>query len=246
MADILTLQEQGVVVLKNIFNFEQLSKLIQATEQCFESIEILSKEKGIHQVKNHLPTNYNFLPHVTSLNICALDDYDNSVITETLNLIESSPIREIISKIMGENSKLDLNQSWLRKQYAPANYHDLHHPHAWHQDGSLGLQFPLTSAQKYVDIPLNNLITCWLPLTDCGVDSPSLQFIAQRLEQPLHFNYLHEGILTEMFRMQDFYTPELAIGDAVIFLKGTLHKTYTNPAMTNNRISIEFRFFQSF
>ncbi len=243
MSHLLTLQQKGVIVLKNIFNFEQLFQLRQVTEKCFNDIEILIKEKGINQVNNYLPSSYNFLPHVTSLNISALNDYDSQIITDILSLIKNSLIQQILVQIMGENLKIKLDQCWLRKQYAPSNYHNLHQPHRWHQDGALGLKFPLISEDQYVDIPLTNLITLWLPLTDCGMDRPGLQFITKYLKKPLHFNYLKEEILREKFSFEDFYTPELNRGDAVIFLNGTLHQTYVNSTMKNDRISIEFRFF---
>lgn len=243
MSHLLTLQQKGVIVLKNIFNFEQLSNLNKATEKCFNNIETLIKEKGINNVKNYLPSHYNFLPHVTSLNISALNDYDSQIITDILSLIENSLIQQILGETMGENHKVKLDQCWLRKQYAPSNYHNLHQPHRWHQDGALGLKFPLISEDQYVDIPLTNLITLWLPLTDCGVNRPGLQFITKNLEKPLHFNYLKEEILREMFNFEDFFTPKLNIGDGVIFLNGTLHQTYVNSMMKNDRMSIEFRFF---
>ncbi|NOQ36250.1 MAG: hypothetical protein GQ569_10190, partial [Methylococcaceae bacterium] len=131
MPDILTLQKKGVVVLKNIFDTEQLSNLICITTQCFQDIETLIQKKGIKQVKEHLPAQYNFLPYVTSLNICALNDYDDLATTEALNLLKNQAINLILTKTLGENFKIDLTQAWLRKQYAPANYHELHHPHCW-------------------------------------------------------------------------------------------------------------------
>ena len=243
MYSILELQKKGVTILNSIFTHEQLLHLIPTTEKCFINLEKIIQEKGIENVKNYLPSSYNFRENVTSLNICALNDYSPFIIQDILTLVENRLIQKILTVIMGEKVNLNFQECWLRKQYAPSNYHKLHHPHTWHQDGSLGLNFPFNYQKKYLSKPLNKLITLWLPLTPCGINSPSLQFITQNLKKPLHFNYLKEEILKEIFNQKDFYAPTLKVGDAVIFLNGTLHKTYVTSTMTKDRISIELRFF---
>lgn len=239
----LILQQKGVIVLKNILPIDQLLMLKLIIDRCFSDLEQLIKTKGINQLKSHLPEHYQFLPHVTSLNILALNDYDSSIIPNILNLIKNSLIQSILTEAMGNKIKVNLSQSWLRKQYAPCHYPSWHHAHSWHQDGCLWLNFPVTSQEQFLDLPLTNLITLWLPLTDCGKDAPALQFITKKLTKPLHFNYLKAEILQEMFTEKDFYSPELRLGDGVIFLKATLHQTYVNSEMINDRISVEFRFF---
>jgi len=239
----LTLQQKGVIVVKNIFQPEQLLQLKLIADQCFFEIETLIKAKGINHIKSYLPEHYQFLPHVTSLNILALNDYDSSIIPNILNLVKNSLIQSILIESMGEKIKVNLTQSWLRKQYAPCHSPRWHHSHSWHQDGCLWLNFPTTSEAKYLDLDLTNLITLWLPLTNCGKDAPCLQFITKKLTKPLHFNYLQTAILQTIFEEKDFYTPQLTLGDGVIFLKGTLHQTYVNSQMINDRISVEFRFF---
>jgi ectoine hydroxylase-related dioxygenase (phytanoyl-CoA dioxygenase family) len=244
MLDISDLQQKGVMVVKNILTPQQLSTLIEKSTLCFNHIENLIKEKGITQVKDYLPSSYNFRETVTSVNVCALMDYSPSIITDIFQRIKSSLIQDILIEIMGKNVKCNIEESWLRKQYSLPNYHPLHHPHSWHQDGCLGLNIPQNYHKKYLDLPLNNLITFWLSLTSCGIDRPGLQFITKPLEKPLHFNYLNENSLRKMFDCDSFWIPQLNAGDGLIFLKGTLHQTYVNTSMESDRISIEFRFFE--
>jgi hypothetical protein len=86
------------------------------------------------------------------------------------------------------------------------------------------------------------MVIIWIPLVDCLGDCPCLQFIRQPLPQLLHYNHLNDRDLTELFAPQDFWVPELRRGDMLIFLSGTLHRTYVTETMLSDRTSIELRF----
>jgi hypothetical protein len=87
------------------------------------------------------------------------------------------------------------------------------------------------------------LLTCWIPLNACGVDSPGLEFIRSRQSGLLHFTELDDLTLRQRFSPEDFWAPELELGDCLIFLNGALHRTYAHAEMGHDRLSLEYRIF---
>lgn len=242
------LKNHGVVLLKGILDTAQLSLVSRSATQCFSYIEQIIHEQGIEQVSDYLPCYYFFNGRVTSVSLFALDDDQlthafEKISHQMLSIVVNSLAYQVLAKIMDSSLLFNLSQSWVRKQYALSHYHPLHTPHTWHQDGALGVTFnPLSdSSNYYIREPLTPLITCWIPLTDCGRDRPGLQFIRRNLDQLLHYDYLNEVKLRKRFASDEFWSPEMTLGDVLIFLNGTLHKTYVTEAMTQDRISIELR-----
>jgi hypothetical protein len=92
-------------------------------------------------------------------------------------------------------------------------------------------------------MPMTELLTCWIPLNPCGRDSPGLEFVRRRQEALLHFTELDDSALRQRFPPQEFWTPELALGDGLVFLNSSLHRTYARPEMRHNRLSVEYRIF---
>lgn len=242
------LKNYGVVLLKGILDTAQLSLVARSATQCFSSIEQILHEQGSEQVSNYLPFYYFFNARSTSVSLFALDDYQVTRAFETishqmLSILVNSLAYQILAQMMDNSLLFNLSQSWVRKQYAPSHYHPLHTPHSWHQDGALGVTFnPLSDrSNDYISEPLTPLITCWIPLTDCGRNRPGLQLIRRNLDQLLHYDCLNEVKLRQRFAPDEFWSPEMTLGDVLIFLNGTLHKTYVTEAMTQDRISVELR-----
>ncbi|MEQ9358472.1 hypothetical protein [Coleofasciculus chthonoplastes] len=242
------LKNYGVVLLKGILDTAQLSLVTRSATQCFSYIEQIIHEQGIEQVSDYLPFYYFFNIRVTSVSLFALDDDQvthafEKISHQMLSIVVNSLAYQVLAKIMDSSLLFNLSQSWVRKQYALSHYHPLHTPHSWHQDGALGVRFnPLSDSNNYYTIePLTPLITCWIPLTDCGRDRPGLQFIRRNLDQLLHYDCLNEVKLRQRFAPDEFWSPEMTLGDVLIFLNGTLHKTYVTETMTQDRMSVELR-----
>ena len=142
---------------------------------------------------------------------------------------------------MGGEWTCNMEQSWVRKKFTPlqapaAEYH----PQDWHQDGALGVRFPLESGPV---IPMTELLTCWIPLNTCGRDSPGLEFVRRRQPALVHFTELDDSALRQRFPPQEFWAPALEFGDGLVFLNSILHRTYARPEMRHNRLSVEYRIF---
>ncbi len=134
-----------------------------------------------------------------------------------------------------------MEQSWVRKKFAPhlapvTGYHIQN----WHQDGALGVSFPDEPGPV---IPMTDLLTCWIPMTPCGVDGPGLEFVRRRPPALLHFTELNDSALRKRFSPEEFWAPELEFGDGLVFLNDVLHRTCVRPEMLHNRLSVEYRIF---
>jgi hypothetical protein len=70
-----------------------------------------------------------------------------------------------------------------------------------------------------------------------------LEFIRSRPQALLHFTELDDATLRQRFRAEDFWAPPLELGDGLVFLNSTLHRTHALPEMRQNRLSIEYRIF---
>ncbi len=241
------LQKQGIIVLPQLWEREQLSALEKAAQFCFQKVEALTFDSRLseREIGEILPDFYNFNPYCSSTKIQALNDCPEFDLDEFLQSIANFDLFDLIRQTLSPRFRCNLSQSWLRKQYAIANYPRWHQPQSWHQDGCLGLQFPTQTPRDKItlDRALNPLITLWLPLSPCGQNAPGLEFITQPIDKPVHFSYLKDSWLRSQFSSELFLRPILTVGDAIVFLNQTLHRTYVNTEMKCDRISIELRFF---
>ncbi|WP_425215732.1 hypothetical protein [Tumidithrix helvetica] len=230
--------------LPSVLDESRLKTIAEASDRIFTHIEQLIRQHGADRVKEHLPNTYHYLERSTSVSPIALSDYLNPR-EDILNLFANSLGMVLLEEILGREVVCNLTKSRVTKQYAPVNYHALHLPNQWHQDGALGVTFPtsdfLTSA-PYIGEDMTAMVICWIPLVDCFGDRPCLEFIKQPCDRLLHYEYLNDRELEKLFAPQDFWAPELKRGDMLIFLNGTLHRTYVTEAMKSDRTSIELRF----
>jgi len=155
--------------------------------------------------------------------------------------LSAAGLDRLFSQAMEGEWTCRMEQSWVRKKFAPPQVPDAHyHLQNWHQDGALGVRFPLEIGPV---IPMTQLVTCWIPLAPCGTDSPGLEFVRRRQATLLHFTELDDSALRRRFPPQEFWAPALELGDGLVFLNGALHRTYTRPEMRENRLSVEYRIF---
>jgi hypothetical protein len=227
------LRERGVVLLHRVFPLDALVAMRRAAQACFEAAE-----SGTRPV---LPEAHHYNPISRSILVDALQDFGCSA-EELSAPLAVTGLEALLAGALGSAVAGQMEQAWVRKRYAPAHAPEGYHPNRWHQDGGLGVRFPMSPGPA---VPMTRLLTCWLPLDACAGDRPALEFVRCRLDQLLHYTELDDATLRQRFAPQDFWAPELGPGDGLVFLNGTLHRTHLHSEMCQDRLSVEYRFFAS-
>jgi hypothetical protein len=225
------LSRHGVVRLRDVLEKRSLARIRTAAERCFDTIE---SEESIQD-------RYGFNPFSHSVPAATLLEFGCDGWEGLLAPLRVMRIEQVITDAMGPGWSCNREQSWIRKKFAPRpGVERRHHFQGWHQDGALGARFaPDPGAVS----PMTALLTCWIPLDACGVDSPGLEFIRRPQSGLLHFTELDDSALRQRFSPEYFWVPELELGDALIFLNSVLHRTHAHAGMGHDRMSLEFRVF---
>ena len=158
-------------------------------------------------------------------------------------MTRSSLVAELVDESLGGRVLCDLDQCWLRRQYAPSRYPPAHKPHSWHQDGALGFNFGATPADGSAENGLIPMVTLWIALTSCGQDAPGLETLPVRPPRLLKLSELQREVSRRTTGGAGVWAPVLEAGDALLLEASTLHRTYVMPHMRQDRTSIEVRFF---
>jgi hypothetical protein len=216
------LRELGIALLRGTFPRDSLTRLKEAATRCFEAIA----------TKESLPEHYRFNRFSNSVLLTALMDFGCGGPGELVAPLSTPGLAPLFSEAMGCEWNCNMEQSWVRRKLA--------HPQSWHQDGALGARFP---PQPGPLIPMTRLLTCWIPLNSCGIDSPGLEFVRGPQAALLHFTELHDEALRQRFPPHEFWAPALELGDGLVFLNSILHRTYARPEMRRHRLSVEYRIF---
>ena len=178
-----------------------------------------------------------FNPQSSSLRLIAVDGLDIAAIAGPLLAGE---VGGICRARLGSQLACDVDQCWVRRQYAPARCPPNHAPHGWHQDGALGFDFLGAPAAAG---SLLSMVTCWIALSPCGTDAPGLEFVDDDGEALLPLAALADEVVRTCHRQSELVHPVLETGDALVFGGGVLHHTHVRPQMTCDRTSLELRFF---
>jgi hypothetical protein len=223
------LREQGIVLLRDVFRTDSLTRLKESADRFFQGIG----------PEGSLPEHYQYNRFSNSALLTALMDFDCGG-SEALWAALSAPgLGRLFSEAMGAGWSCNREQSWVRKKPAPGGAAPSgYHLQGWHQDGALGVRFP---AERGPRVPMTELLTCWIPLNTCGVDSPGLEFVRRRQPALLHFTELDDSALRQRFSPQEFWTPALEFGDGLIFRNDILHRTSVREEMRRDRVSVEYR-----
>jgi len=223
------LREQGIALLRDVFPKDSLTRLKEAAARCFEAIA----------TGTPLPERYRFSRFSHSILLAALMDFGCGDLEELLAPLSAPGLEPLFSEAMGSRWTCNMEQSWVRKKFTPLQAPaPEYHPHSWHQDGALGVRFPLEPGAV---VPMTELLTCWIPLNPCGIDSPGLELVRCRQPALLHFTELDDAALRRRFPPHEFWAPALEFGDGLVFLNSILHRTYAHPEMPHNRLSVEYR-----
>lgn len=225
------LREHGVVLLRDFFARDPLIRMKEAARRCFQSIETTTS----------VPEPYRFSQSSHSVILSSLLDFGCERGDDLMAPLSAPGLHPLFSSVMGDGWRCDLGQSWVRKKYAPKNAPvSGYHLQNWHQDGALGVCFP---AQPGTEIPMTDLLTCWIPLSACGDESPGLEFVLRRQPTLLHFTELDDPALRRRFGAGEFWAPSLEFGDGLVFLNDVLHRTQVHSRMREDRLSVEYRIF---
>lgn len=162
---------------------------------------------------------------------------------EVWRIVWRDPLRSTCAALLGPRLVCDLDQAWVRRQYAPAHAPRLHHAHSWHQDGALGFDFRAHADPPFPADALLEMVTAWIALVPCGVDAPGLELAAQSPGALLAPTELTADRVGARFAPDRLHRPALAAGDALVFRGDIVHRTHVAPAMTRDRTSLELRFF---
>jgi len=94
-------------------------------------------------------------------------------------------------------------------------------------------------------------VNVWVPLVPCGVDAPSLEIMAARTDKifptvssagDYNQTEITAAVVYEAFPPELRFYPKPEVGDAVVLLGGTIHRSHIAPGMTRARMSVEMRF----
>jgi hypothetical protein len=230
---------QGFVFCTALLPQTQIEQWLPRINQRYEIIDPLRRQgQGIGEV---IGPEQRFAPTASSFTLGVV--FPDPELETLFATISKGKAGEFIQQRLGQPLACNVSQSWVRRQYAPRNYPPLHAPHGWHQDGALGFDFLSYPDGAFPADALLPMITCWIGLEPCGVGAPGLEILRQPLTMLLPPAELREECVRARFRPEEFYRPEFAPGDAVLMRGDVLHRTFVTSGMTNDRTSIELRFF---
>jgi len=231
-----SLHEEGMALLRQTLDRELIRHCEEAADRFYQK----TKSQRPEVIQQSLPTGQKYVPTASSFTLEAVFEPEDC--RRILRAIATSPARHVIERALAGPPMCDLDQAWVRRQYAPGRYPPLHAPHAWHQDGALHHDFKAEASTVPDENGLLPMLTCWLPLVPCGDDAPGLEFVAVPIDNLLPPNALPDQSLRATHASEKFWKPLMQPGDVVLFRSGVIHRTHVTPAMQSDRTSIELRF----
>jgi hypothetical protein len=233
--------KEGIALIRSVLVGLQLARWTAQIDARYQAVEAAYRQGGAAAVSQLVPPGERFVATASSLTIGAiLSDED---LRALLAGISAGSVGEWIKAEFGNRVACDLDQAWVRRQYAPGNYPPLHAPHGWHQDGALRFDFRSHLDGIYPPDALLPVVTCWIALVPCGVVAPGLELVTRRFEGLLAPADLMDERVGMRFAVEELWRPVMAPGDVLLFRGDILHRTYVTPAMTEDRTSIELRLF---
>lgn len=210
-------------------------------DSCYEKLEAARSNGDSEAMARLVGPNGRFVPTASSFTVGAV--FSDEDVRKLLSSLASGPTGDRIRNLLGSLVVCDLDQSWIRRQYAPSRYPPLHVPHGWHQDGALKFDFSYFPNGKFPSDALLNMVTCWIALNPCGIEAPGLEFVSEKLPGLMSPSELRPDCIQARFAPATFFRPTLEPGEALLFRGDVLHRTHVTSAMTKDRTSIELRFF---
>lgn len=148
-----------------------------------------------------------------------------------LETFAAAGLRNTITDYLGERPAISVNKGTLRR-VRPAGGTEW-----WHQDGAF-----LGEGIKSLNV--------WLSLTHCGRDAPGMDVVPKRINHIVpvgtggaDFDWSVGEEVVEEVAGDSVTRPIFGPGDALLFDHLCLHRTGTDPGMTETRYAIETWFF---
>ena len=239
----LVLARDGVVLVRQALPEKAAAELRQQADACYERIEAVTSGGGSGRIDSVLGSRCRYLPASSSVSLEALGP---DVVPDVVAKLTRSPlVAELVNVRLGGQMSCDLDQCWLRRQYAPSRRPAGHSAHSWHQDGALGFDFNATGSgdKGLTREALLQMLTVWVALTACGEDAPGLELTPVHPARLLKVKELQEFTLQRSSGQSDAWSPVMKPGDALVIESSTLHRTYVRSQMMKDRTSIEVRLF---
>ena len=236
----LSLRETGIALLRQAVDREFIGHCREISSNFYQEKEALIQTHGPGAVQRTLPAGQKYLAAASSFTLEAV--FTEEDCGRILRAVAGSPAGNMIEHELGGRVLCDVDQAWVRRQYAPCRRPAGHAPHTWHQDGALGHDFAARGAAGTGPEALLPMLTCWMPLTSCGLDAPGLEFVSPPLADLLTPQSLADELVRSKYPPERFQAPVMEPGDLVLFRSGVLHRTSVDPAMKSDRTSIELRF----
>jgi ectoine hydroxylase-related dioxygenase (phytanoyl-CoA dioxygenase family) len=227
------LQNYGCVLIRNVFSYNKIQKIYDMAKDYYRFLENCKNNCQIDAI----PQDYQFNYSKNSMSIFPFHEdhnWDDSI----FKLFIDSHLLELMNLLLGNKFFFELQASRMRKHY---DYKQQFSILPYHQDGTV-----VKVAEKIiVSGRRTKMLTCFIPLTSCGIDSPSLELI------PLKFKWLFpKKILSKvlasienLFIDSHLWHPQLEVGDVLIFDAMNIHRTYITEVMNRERISMDIRIF---
>jgi serine acetyltransferase len=150
---------------------------------------------------------------------------------DLVDALSATRVLDVLTEHFGERPALSVKKTTLREVQPDTNT-------SWHQDGAF-----LGAGIRAVNV--------WIALSDCGVDAPSLDVVARRLDGIVRpgtdgaiFPWSVSDTAAERAAGdRPIVRPVFQPGDAILFDELNLHRTGAGPGLTRPRLAIEAWFF---
>ncbi len=232
---------EGLILVPRVLERARVLQLKGQIDARYEQIAAARKAGGLEAAARIISPPNRFVFTASSVTIGAV--FSDAQTQTLLEVISTGPASDWLQSHCGSRMTCNLDQSWVRRQFAPKDYPQFHAPHGWHQDGGLEFDYPAHNDENIPPDALLSMVTCWIPLVPCGLSAPGLELLLQRFETLLPPAQLSDAHVRAQFPSEAFWHPLLEAGDALLFRGDILHRTYATPDMTQSRTSIELRFF---
>jgi len=227
--------------LRSVLPAPELDSLRFQIAGAYEKAEAARQANGLIGINAVLPPNERFVPSASSFTLGAV--LSENEVRKIFSCSEITKVLAAIRNKFGSSIVCDLSQSWIRRQYPPAQYPSMHAPHGWHQDGALGFDFMAHADGRFPADALLVMMTAWIALDSCGLEAPGLELLRIPIQALVPPSELSDNLIRGRFNTDSFWRPAMESGDALLFPGDILHRTHVTPHMTKTRTSLELRFF---
>lgn len=232
-----TLNEFGLIVLKNVYSPEEIKKVRDLIFQ-----EIFIRLKLGRELRNDLLGVDEFPKALKLKTIIFLlegvsDMHEMDKDRLFVNIVEGSGVMSFVERYINNGPAMSLLTYYYARTVDPL---EKKFKLGWHQDGTFlrGLADP------------KRFMICWNPLVAVRDHNPGVQFIAKKFDEiqntesgGYHSVSMDKAEVMEKENVDWLVAPKINVGDCILFSAFTPHRTYITESMTDIRTSIDFRFY---